>query len=81
MYWNIKNRTIKKMKLYNFLCYEKINTKRKMKNERDYMEKIKQKGLYLLYNNFRPNSKLRLNKNISVKILLLLRKKTRNIKQ
>ena len=76
---------MKKMKLYNFLflniIYENINSKRKMKKERDYMQEVKQKGLYLLYNNFRPNSKLRLNKNISIKILLLLKKKVRNIKQ
>ena len=73
------------MKLYNFLflntIYEIIITKRKMKKERDYMQEVKQKGLYLLYNNFRPNSKLRLNKNISIKILLFLKKKVRNIKQ
>ena len=70
MHCNKTNRIRKKLKVYNFsflnTIYGKINTKRKMKiNEIDYKEEIRQKGLQLLYNIFKQNPKLKLNKNIS----------------
>ena len=70
MHCNKTNKTKKIMKVNNFsflnTIYGKINTKRKMKiNEIDYKEEIRQKGLQLLYNIFKINPKLKLNKNIS----------------
>ena len=76
MHCNKTNRIRKKLKVYNFsflnTIYGKINTKRKMKiNEIDYKEEIRQKGLQLLYNIFKQNPKLKLNKNISAEDIFM----------
>ena len=76
MHCNKTNRIRKKLKVNNFsflnTIYGKINTKRKMKiNEIDYKEEIRQKGLQLLYNIFKQNPKLKLNKNISAEDIFM----------
>ena len=40
-------------------------------NEIDYKEEIRQKGLQLLYNIFKQNPKLKLNKNISAEDIFM----------
>ena len=79
------NEIKKKMKINNFsflnTIYGKINTQRKIKiNEIDYKEELRQKGFQLLFEAFKKNPIIELNKNMSVEDISLSNKYKNKIK-